>query len=402
MKNCLICEKPIEPFMSFGKMPIANGFLTKEEFGEEYFFELAIAFCQNCFMVQLTEQPQRDKMFHQNYAFYSSTSSVMAKHFETWASGVTDKYSLSNDSFVVEIGSNDGIMLKHFAQKQIPHLGIEPSSNVANVAMLNGVNTLSTFFDEDLASNLIKTYGKADVILAANVMCHIPYIHSVIAGVKKLLKWDGVFIFQDPYLGDILDKVSYDQIYDEHALYFSVKSLNYLLGQHGLEIIDVEYQEVHGGSMRYTVGYQGVHTVAPSVENQLGLETRNCLDKLETYEVFKWNVERSKRQLVILLEQIKAMGIQVIGYGATSKSTTTINYCGLSTELVKYICDTTPIKQGKFSPGMHIPIRSYPDFSKSYTGHAILFAWNHAPEIMAKESSFKGKWITYIPEVKIV
>ncbi|MFH1760101.1 MAG: methyltransferase domain-containing protein, partial [bacterium] len=224
MKKCMICATEIEPFISFGQMPIANGFLTKENFNKEYFFELAAGFCKKCSMVQLMEQPKREKMFNENYAFYSSTSRLMALHFEEFAGDVKDKYLSGKNPFVVEIGSNDGIMLQHFAKDKIQHLGVEPSANVGQAAREKGVNTITKFFDETLADEIAGNYGKADAILGANVMCHIPSLHSAAEGVKILLKNKGVLIFEDPYLGDILEKTSYDQIYDEHAFYFSVRS----------------------------------------------------------------------------------------------------------------------------------------------------------------------------------
>ena len=201
MMECLVCQFPIEPFMSFGRMPIANGFLTPEEFPQEYFFDLRVSFCPRCHMVQLAEQPDRSRMFHDNYAFFSSTSVRMAQHFAAFAGLVQDNYLSSADPFVVEIGSNDGITLRHFAAQGIRHLGIEPSANVASVAVARGVRTVGEFFDQQLAERIVAENGQADAIMAANVMCHIPYLHSVMAGVVRLLKPNGVLIFEDPVPG---------------------------------------------------------------------------------------------------------------------------------------------------------------------------------------------------------
>ena len=214
--SCLVCKGETSKFLDLGKQPIANGFLTPEQFKDEYFFNMEVALCKTCSMVQLVSQPDRSRMFHENYAFYSSTSSHMASHFERFANEVIRDYGLTKDSFVLEIGSNDGIMLRHFAKNGIGHLGVEPSANVAKVAEAQGINTVSCFFDDNFGA-----YRKADVILAANVLAHISDIHSVMRGVKRLLKPNGVLIFEDPYMGDILAKTSYDQIYDEHAFFFS-------------------------------------------------------------------------------------------------------------------------------------------------------------------------------------
>lgn len=391
--------------MSFGKMSIANGFLTKADFKNEYFFNLEVGFCQNCYMVQLTELVDRNKMFHDNYAFYSSTSRGMADHFKEMAEDVIGRYGLGTESFIVELGSNDGIMLKHFAERLIPHLGVEPSSNVANIAQGNGINTMCAFFDEKVAQDIVSEYGKADMVLGANVMCHIPNIHSVVSGIKLLLKTYGLLIFEDPYLGEMLKRTSYDQIYDEHAFYFSLASLSWLFKQHGMEIISVEPQNVHGGSMRYTVANIGEYAVTPSVESLIDNEKFYGFHFHETYDSFRDNVKLSRSSLISLLHKIKKDRKRVVGYAATSKSTTVLNYCGIGTDLIEFISDTTPIKQGKFSPGMHIPVRPYENFTERYPDYALLFAWNHMKEVMDKESNFSlagGKWITFVPEVRIM
>jgi methylation protein EvaC len=239
MPKCRICENTFDPFISFGKMPIANGFLTPEEFEKEYFYELKVGFCTKCTMVQLVEQPDRDMMFHDNYAYFSSISSKMAAHFRDFAKLVMGNYITDKNPFVVEIGSNDGIMLRHFADNGIRHLGVEPSGNVAQVAQEKGIDTLCEFFEESVAEQIKADHGQADVVVAANVMCHIPYLDSIIRGALRLLKPEGMFIFEDPYLGDIVEITSYDQIYDEHVFYFSVTSVQHLFNMHGMQVIDI-------------------------------------------------------------------------------------------------------------------------------------------------------------------
>ena len=404
MPTCLVCETPIEPFLSFGQMPIANGFLSPSQVADEYFFELKVAFCPNCCMVQLAKLIDREKMFHENYAFFSSTSVRMTAHFKSFADWVGDRYLSDSDPFVVELGSNDGIMLQNFAARGIRHLGVEPSANVAQVAVDKGIQTVSQFFDEELAQKILAEHGPADAILGANVMCHIPYIHSVFCGVKRLLKPHGVLIFEDPYLGDIVEKTSYDQIYDEHAFYFSAASVRYLADLHGLELIDVLPQPVHGGSMRYVLGRQGVHRVGDAVAHLQAREQMLGLKHPGTYEELRTRVEHSKDALRTLLSDLKQEGKRVVGYGATSKSTTVTNYCSLTPELVEFISDTTPIKQGKLSPGAHIPVRPYEAFTSEPPDFALLFAWNHADEILDKEQPFLadgGQFIRYVPRVEI-
>lgn len=405
MPKCLICQACYEPFISFGRMPIANGFLTPDQFNEEYFFELKAGFCSTCNMVQLAEQPAPRKLFHQNYAFFSSTSKRMALHFKEFAELVVKNHLQLCDPFVVEIGSNDGIMLQNFKTAGIRHLGVEPSANVAQAAIDKGITTISEFFDEELARRIAEEHGQADAILAANVMCHIPYLHSVVAGIKILLKPTGVFMFEDPYLGDIIERTLYDQIYDEHAFYFSVSAVSYLFEQYELELVDVARQEVHGGSMRYVIAHKGKRQVSGTVSKQRAKEKSLGLDLPETYNQFRRNVESSRDKLTALLTKLKKQGRRIVGYAATSKSTTITNYCGITTDLIDFISDTTPIKQGKFSPGTHIPVRPHKQFAADYPDYALLFAYNHSEEIMAKEQKFMesgGRWIVYVPDVQVL
>ena len=405
-KLCWICNSKVNPFMSFGAMPIANNFLTIEKFSTEYFFEMEVAFCDRCKMLQLVNQPEPQQMFNENYSFFSGTSKLMAKHFEKFANHVMKDYLQdSKDPFVVEIGSNDGIMLKHFANEGIRHLGIEPSANVSQVAMDQGINTIVEFFDKSLAKKIVSDHGQADAYVAANVMCHIPYINSIVEGIKVLLKPDGIVMFEDPYLGDVIQQTTYDQIYDEHTFLFSVHSIQYLFNQFDMEVIDLEPQETHGGSMRFVIARRGARPLQDNVHKQLEFERKLGLIDSATFDRFRTNCEKYRSDLKEMLNDIRGQGKSIAGYAATSKSTTIINYCGITTEHLDCIYDTTPIKQGKFSPGAHIPIVDYKKFRDNYPDYALLFAYNHEKEIMAKEQEFMnqgGKWITYVPEVKVM
>jgi methylation protein EvaC len=243
-------------------------------------------------------------------------------------------------------------MMKNFAERGIRHLGVEPSSNVAEVA----------------------------------------------------LKPDGVLIFEDPYLGAMIEKTSYDQLYDEHVYMFSALNVSSAFGRHGLELVDVMPQITHGGSMRYVLAPKGSRKPSEAVKSLFAKESAQGLDKAQTYQTFKKNCETSRKELLELLQKLKREGKRVVGYGATSKSTTVTNYCGITPDLVEFISDTTPIKQGKLSPGKHIPVKHYDEFKKSYPEYALLFAWNHAAEIQAKETDFVakgGKWIVYVPKVGV-
>jgi methylation protein EvaC len=405
MHKCLICNSEINPFISYGQMPIANGFLTKEKFNNEYFFNMQVAHCTNCSMVQLIETPERQLMFNENYAFFSGTSQAMKTHFLDFANDVKNRFLPKNDAFVVEIGSNDGIMLQNFKEWGIRHLGIEPSANVAQVAKNKGINTIVEFFDEKLAEKIVSENGQADAFIAANVMCHLPYFHSIVAGISKLVKKSGIVVFEEPYVGDVVEKTSYDQIYDEHTFLFSVSSINYIFKEHGMEVIDIAHQETHGGSMRYIIGHKGVRNLSNEAIKQIQKEKELALNSAETYLNFKNNCENSKIDLKKLLQELNSKGKRVAGYGATSKSTTILNYSDIGPDLIEYICDNTPIKQGKYSPGKHIPIVPIETFKNSYPDYLVLFAYNHAKEIMEKEKDFTdkgGKWILYVPNIHVI
>ena len=391
--------------MSFGRMPIANGFLDPGDIPHEYFFELAPAFCESCGMVQLVEQPAPERMFHANYAFHSGTSRHMEMRFTQFARAVIEGPLRGRaDPFVVEIGSNDGVMLRHFKSSGIRHLGVEPSANVAGVARARGIDTIGAYFTRALAERIAAERGRADVVLAANVMCHIADLAEVAAGIAGLLKSDGIFIFEDPYLGAMIGKTSYDQIYDEHVFMFSVTSVRRAFAPHGLSLVEVEAQPTHGGSMRYVLAPAGSRAVSPSVEHWRAREAAQGLGRAETYEHFRRACERSRGDLMRLLGGLRDRGRRVIGYGATSKSTTVTYYCGITPDHVAFIADTTPIKQGKLSPGAHIPVRPAEEFSRPYPDCALLFAWNHEAEIRDKERAFTaggGRFITYVPDVRI-
>ena len=401
-KKCLICEHNVNSFIEFGEMPIANSF-SKSINDNEYLFSMNMGFCENCKMVQLLEQPERERMFHNNYAFFSSTSEYMKKHFYNFFLDLKKKQKLNQKSLVIEIGCNYGIFLENFTNEKIPCIGIEPSKNVAQVSRQKGINVIDGFFDQAMAKNIIDEHGKADIIMSANVMCHIPYINSVFEGISLLLKKDGVFIFEDPYLGDVVKKNSFDQIYDEHVFLFSALSIKHLANKHKLELVNVEHQITHGGSMRYTLALKNNTKVNSNVLNLLAEETSLGLDKSLFYLDFEKNINQIKIELIQLLKKLKKEGKKVVGYGATSKSTTVINYFNISRDLIDCIFDTTPTKFYTFSPGKHIPVMPYSEFKKSNPDYVLLFAWNHANEIMQKEKDYmKNKhWILYVPKVDI-
>jgi len=396
--KCKITKLPIEPFLSFGKMPIANGFLNKNEFNQEFFFDMEIGFSEKCSLFQLKDHPTPEQMFNSKYPFFTGSSEVMKLHFQNYANFLKKNY-IKKQSKIIEIGSNDGTFLDNFKDANLDYIGFEPSSNVAELANKKGIKTINSFFNLN-SLDLIKGFvGQTDVIFAANVICHIPDLIDLIKTIDKLLSKDGVFVFEEPYLGSMFKKTSYDQIYDEHIFMFSGTSVQKIFDLFDMELIDLIKQETHGGSMRYVISRKKKRIVSPNVSKILDEEKKNNLDNMESCFLFKKNCENSKIKLNNTINKLNAGGKRIVGYAATSKSTTILNYCGIGPKMIEYICDTTKEKIGKYSPGMHIPIVSVDHFRKDNADIAYLFAWNHKTEIFAKEELFiknNGKWISHV------
>jgi methylation protein EvaC len=402
--RCQVCGGDVREFLDLGRQPLSDGFLQPDDVAGEFFYRLAVGVCAACTMVQLVEQVSREKMFHDDYPYYSSGSSVMREHFAQTARDLLVTELAGPGKFIVEIGCNDGVLLKTVHDADVKHLGFEPSGKVAEVARALGVSVRTEFFDEQSAKEVAATDGPADVIYAANTICHIPYLTSIFRGVDALLGPNGVFVFEDPYLGDIVAQTSFDQIYDEHFFLFSATSVQTMARRSGFELVDVRRLAVHGGEVRYTIARPGARTPSPAVGALIAEELARGLAGMETLRRFAGSVNRIRDDLVVMLQDLRRDGRKVVAYGATAKSATVTNFCGIGPELISYVCDTTPAKQDRVTPGMHIPVRPSTAFADPYPEYALLFAWNHAEEIMAKEQSFRqsgGKWILYVPDVHL-
>jgi len=404
MGKCKVCLHELNTVISFGKMPISNRFVTNPG-APEYVYDLSLGWCPKCLMVQLESCVDPAMMFNESYAYFSSISAAMEDHFREMAEEVAEFVSARIDPFVVELGCNDGIMLKHIADFGITHLGIEPSANVATLAREKGVQVLGKFFNAETALEIRKNHGLADVICGANVMCHIEDINSVFEGVKVLLKPDGVFFFQDPYLPDIINKNSFDQIYDEHVYYFSGLAVSQLANRHGFQLERMVPKEVHGGSMRFYLKKGLNHSPPEDVVLQLAQEKAIHLNAFKGYASFKENVDKVCSNLKQTLVEIKEEGNRIAAYGATSKSTTLLIHSKIGPDLIDYVSDTTPTKIGKYTPGTHIPVKSHSHFLRDNPSYTLLLAWNHKREILKKEKGYRergGKFITFFPEIAII
>ena len=396
--KCKITNEKISPFMSFGKMPSANGFLDKEDFNKEFFYEMEVGFSEKISLLQLNEFSNPIKVHNERYPFYTSSSVYMKNHFKEFASWLREKY-LKDGSKLIEVGSNDGTLLENFRNTGVDVIGFEPSKTIAELANNKGVKTLNKFFNIQNLEMIKKFHSSVDIICSANVIAHIPDLTDVIESVDKLLSDKGLLIFEEPYLGSMFSKVSYDQIYDEHIFMFSVSSIKKIFDLFDFELINVLPQNTHGGSMRYIIGRKNKHKKSEIISKFLDEEQSKKLDTIESCLDFKKACELSKKMTINKLNKLKENNKKICGYAATAKSTTVLNYCNIGNNIIDYICDTTKEKIGKFSPGAHIPIVSMEKFYEDMPDVAFLFAWNHKQEIFSKEKRFKengGSWFSHV------
>jgi methylation protein EvaC len=317
----------------------------------------------------------------------------MKGHFKSYAEFV--KKYLKTNSRIIEIGSNDGTFLKNFDNSENFLTGVEPSKNVADIAVKNNIPTINEFFNTVSAKKLKKFVGNTDLICASNVICHVPNLNNLIEAVDLLLSKDGVFVFEEPYLGSMFEKVSYDQIYDEHIFMFSATSISKIFSKFNFYLIDAIPQTTHGGSMRYVLK-RFKNEDNESLKKIFNYEDKNNLNKIDSCLEFKKNCEISKDNITNKIKSFKDKGKTICGYAATSKSTTILNYCNIGTNYIDFICDTTKEKIGKFSPGKHIPIKDMNYFHENMTDCVYLFAWNHKEEIFNKEKNFRGEWFSHV------
>ena len=356
-------------------------------------------------MVQQLHEIPPNQMFRADYPYRASGSSLIRKHFQDVARHIVQTCPGGRDGFVVEIGSNDGVMLTTLSQAGMRHLGVDPAAGADDVARSHGGRVRTDFFDASAAAEIRAEEGPAHVIYSANTISHISYLDSIFHGIDLLLAPDGLFVFEDRSLADILKYDYFDQIYDEHFYLFSVRSVQAMAARFGFELIDVQHLPIHGGSIRYTVARVGTREPTAAVAEFLAREKAEGVAEEATFARFSADIDRIKAELVSLLRDLRSDRRRVVGYGATSRSATVMNYCHIGTDLLPLVCDSTPEKQGCLTPGSKIPVCPPEVFSHPYPDYALLFAWNHAEEIMAKERLFHeqgGRWILYAPQVHTV
>ncbi|MCX6702305.1 MAG: class I SAM-dependent methyltransferase [Candidatus Wolfebacteria bacterium] len=402
--DCRICGgSDFFKILDLGEMPPANAFLKKEDLDKpELKFPLVLYFCRKCGLVQLLDIVNPKVLFGGQYDYLTSASKPLVEHFREMAGELVRKFVESQDDLALEIGGNDGTLL-HEMKNRCRVLNIDPAVNMTELSQKRGVPSISRFFSSETAEEILKEYGMAKVIVANNVTAHIDDIKDVFKGVEALLSDDGVFVFEAHWVGNLIGDGGFDQIYHEHLSYYSLTALKYLIGQFGLKIFDVELVPVHGESLRVYVGKN--REVGSEVGNFLTREKEMGLDKEAAYADFSEKVLKNKKDAVGLLSDIKKNGKKIIGYGAPAKGNTLLNYFGITGETLDFITDTTPTKQGLYTPGSHIPVYPPEKLFEAKPDYLLLLAWNYADAIIKKEAGFRekgGKFIIPVPEVKIV
>lgn len=408
--KCKICDNTLSTFLDLGRMPIANGFLNPNEFKDEHFYNLEVGFCESCYMTQLLTRPEDSLLFTNDYPFFTSTSKFMVEHFKRFALELYENHlKTKTEPIVLELGCNDGVFLSTLQQAGCTVVGVEPSKVHAALCRDKDITVCNKFFDNNTADDIYNTYGFVDVIYAANTMCHIVDLQECLHQCHRILQKDGLLIFEDPYLPQIFQRLSYDQFYDEHFYYFSVCSVMNLARFNGFELVDVRSLKTHGGSMRYVLKkQQSCSNRNPirdfNVDGVYLKEKESKLHEFSTYNNFANEVSMQQVEFIRKIVKLKQQGKRFIGYGATSKSSIILNACGFDNTTIEVITDNTPEKIGKFSPGMHIPIVEPMDLSDVTCNHKIwrfiLFAWNHFEEIKQKEP-YDTNWMFHVDENRL-
>jgi SAM-dependent methyltransferase len=404
---CRLCGGSLKrTFVNLGMSPLCESFLAPAELDAmEPYFPLHVLVCGGCFLVQLREYVNPEAIFRE-YAYFSSYSTSWVAHAKSYCEMITPRLGLSPDSLAVELASNDGYLLQHFLPLGVPVLGIEPAANVARVAIDKGIPTRVDFFGVELAEGLVAEGKRADLIVGNNVLAQVPDLNDFVAGMARLLKPEGVITLEFPHLERLIAENQFDTIYHEHFSYFSLITIERLAARHQLKLIDVEELPTHGGSLRvYLADAASTRPIATSVPALLARERRLGFEDVATHATFGEQVKRTKRRLLSFLIQAKDAGKIICGYGAPGKGNTLLNYCGIGPDFLEFTVDRNPYKQGRFTPGMHIPIHEVEAIDALKPDYILVLPWNLKDEIiqqMRHVAAWGGKFILPVPELAVI
>ncbi|OPL12309.1 MAG: SAM-dependent methyltransferase [Firmicutes bacterium ML8_F2] len=406
-RRCRFCGTPLaDTFVDLGVSPLANSYLKAADLDQmEPFYPLHTYVCSECFLVQLTEQSRPQDIFSE-YAYFSSYSDSWLKHAADFAGEAIKRFALDSNSRIVEIGSNDGYLLRFFMEAGIPSLGIEPAANIAAAARERGIETVVSFFNSRLAGELVAAGKEADLLIGNNVLAHIPGTNDLLKGMKELLKPDGVISMEFPHLLSLMEQNQFDTIYHEHYSYYSLGTAARIFAAHGLPLFDVELLPTHGGSLRIFAAHAENNGRRPTgrLEDLLETEREKGLLDLKTYRAFDTKVKKVKREILKFLIEIKNEGKSVAGYGAPAKGNTLLNYCGIGTDFIDYTVDRSPHKQGLYLPGSRIPVYEPEKIFETKPDYVLILPWNLREEIAGQIRGIRdwgGRFVVFIPQVEV-
>jgi SAM-dependent methyltransferase len=406
--NCRHCATPLNhTFIDLGFAPPSNAYLTAAELDKpEKYFPLRVKVCDQCWLVQTEDHTQANELFSADYAYFSSTSSGWLAHAEHYVKRISSELNLNSESLVIEVASNDGYLLKNFVAMGVPCLGIEPTDSTAIAAEAKGIPILREFFGEALGKQLAREDRQADLIVGNNVYAHVPNINDFTRGLKAVLKPDGTITLEFPHLMRLLEHCQFDTIYHEHYSYLSLSAVSCILQSAGLRVWQVEELNTHGGSLRiFGCHDEDDRENHESVAAMLQLELNRGLQQLETYLDFQTRANKIKNDLLHFLIKQKRAGKKVAAYGAAAKGNTLLNYAGVKPDLLPFVCDAAPAKQGKFMPGSHIPIFSPDQLLIEKPGYVLILPWNICDEIRRQNAALEKagvRFITVVPELKVL
>lgn len=404
--SCIVCgQQTVQRFLDLGSTALANKFLTKEELSKpEAKYPLRVGFCDSCGHVQLTEEVPPSAMF-EDYLYVSSASDTLKAHLFDLSDIVVKRRNLGAKDLVIDIGCNDGTLLTGFKRHGVKTLGVDPAQNLAALTKNNGIERYVGFFNSKTAKEIVDRWGHASAITATNTFPHIPALQDFVEGIKIALAPGGAFVIEAHYLVDIIEQCAFDTIYHEHISYWGLGPMIHLFGRHGMQIVDAERLPLHHGQLRVTVQRKGEGAPKSSVQEVLDAERRMGLDHISTYRKFADKTMQLKRDLRRTLTELREQGKRVVGYGAPAKGNTLLGFLEIGPQLVEYIADRSSLKQGRFCPGVHIPVVSPDRLLEDQPDYVVLLAWNFVDEILSQQEEYRrrgGKFIVPVPDVKII